>query len=120
MNNRRNSAILLVLIATLALAPAAMANQYRIITNYWGNFCGPGGAARCFCVIGPTPPPELVGQVVRECGGSTWSWGLTECDNTTVEYEDCFEAAAEENASAAAAQETEAAEEADACETIQQ
>lgn len=69
----------------------ASAVDARKITSYWGYYVGGNGDTACNVIVGPSIPPEVIGQKIRECDGTTWSWGNTTCTyyTPTVEYEGC-------------------------------
>ena len=62
----------------------------RRVTTYWGYYLSNGGTV-CSVLLGPPLPPEIIGQRIRECDGTTWSWGNTSCTDyaPTTEYEPC-------------------------------
>ena len=89
MKNSRIPAFLFAIVVSLAVSiPAQAVLCVKRTTTYWGyNYSD--GSSSCYVVIGPQPPLEVVGERIRECDGTTWSWGLTSCPDFTVETEDC-------------------------------
>jgi len=89
MKNSRTLAALFAVLVSLAVSiPAQAVLCVKRTTTYWG-FNYSDGSSSCYVVIGPQPPFHVVGERVRECDGTTWSWGLTSCPDYTVETEDC-------------------------------
>jgi hypothetical protein len=75
----------------------------RRVKNYWGYYTQNGTSTICDVLLGPPLPPDLIGQEIRECDGTAWSWGNTSCTTypPTVEYTACdegFAAAASDSA----------------------
>ena len=93
--NTRTAVAFLVVVAVCVVVPGTAEARFRKITSYWGWVYPPDTYVHCSPVLGPPLPPDLVGQVIRECDSSTWSWGHTSCTDgaqpPTVEYEDCSE-----------------------------
>ena len=98
--SKRVAAAFLIVIAVCVVVPGTAEARFRKITNYWGWVYPPDPYVHCSPVIGPPLPPDLVGQVIRECDYTTWSWGDTSCTDgaapPTIEYEDCQESASAE------------------------
>lgn len=96
----RNLAAIVILSSTAA---SAFAIDTKRVISYYGWPLGDGTAA-CTLEFGPPIPPELVGQRIRECDYSTWSWGHTVC-NPETEYFECELSASAETGQAASASE---------------
>lgn len=79
-----------LLLLTVAASTASAATCRKKITTYWGYEYY--GQYDCYVLVGPSIPVVEIGQIIRECDDTTWSWGRTDCTNPngiTVEYEDC-------------------------------
>ena len=87
---RKRANVVGIMVALALCATSASAVDARKITSYWGYYLSGGGTA-CYVLVGPPIPPEIIGQKIRECDGTTWTWGNTSCTYfaPTVEYEEC-------------------------------
>jgi hypothetical protein len=75
---------------TAAASSVSAATCRKKITTFWGFEYY--GQYDCYTLVGPSIPIVEIGQIIRECDDTTWSWGRTDCTNPegiTVEYEDC-------------------------------
>jgi len=90
---RKSKAVWVIasLLAILIATPASAAICRKKITSFWGYEYY--GQYDCYNgPIGPSIPIVLIGEIVRECDDTQWSWGVTNCthpDAKTIEYEDC-------------------------------
>jgi len=67
---------------------ASATPHQRYIKSFLG-YTYSDGSTSCWVVIGPQPPMEVVGQVIRECDGTWTSWGRTNCDDYEIDQEEC-------------------------------
>jgi len=71
-------------------AEASCFYPQRVTTTYYGWY-DINGNVICENPFGPSIPPEVVGETIRECDGTTSSWGNTSCSFIGPETvrEDC-------------------------------
>jgi hypothetical protein len=83
------SMIVAVVLVLGVASPASAALCRKRIVSYWG-YVYPDTVS-CNPVVWPVLPAEIIGQTIRECDDSIWSWGNTSCTyvTPTIEYEDC-------------------------------
>jgi hypothetical protein len=98
---KRSSAIALAFLAMSISFTASATPHQRYIKSILGyNYSD--GTSSCFVVIGPQPPLEVVGQVIRECDGTWTSWGRTNCDDYELTQEECGASASQQQQKAEA------------------
>ena len=75
------------LLLFVSISASATPHQRRIKTVYGETYAD--GSTGCATIIGPVVPLDVIGEVIRECDYTVWSWGQTNCDDWSMSYEDC-------------------------------
>jgi hypothetical protein len=90
------AAFLFLVVMSISTAASALPPHQRRVKSLLG-YTYSDGTSSCLVIIGPFLPPEVVGQVIRECDGTIWSWGLTNCPDYEMDYEECGYSASAQN-----------------------